>query len=137
VNSMCRVLGVKRNNFYSFQKRQHSKTPDESEREELLFWIKNIAKFSDNTYGARRMKKVLNALSFKISRRKTQQLMEEAGVWVRYKKKYKVTTNSDHKKPTFKNELGQNFNVAQPNQAWGQDVSYGVPGVQGEHGMIK
>jgi len=121
---MCRVLGVKRNNFYSFQKRQHSKTPDESEREELLFWIKNIAKFSDNTYGARRMKKVLNALSFKISRRKTQQLMEEAGVWVRYKKKYKVTTNSDHKKPTFKNELGQNFNVAQPNQAWGQDVSY-------------
>ena len=124
MNSMCRVLGVKRNNFYSFQKRQHSKTPDESEREELLFWIKNIAKFSDNTYGARRMKKVLNALSFKISRRKTQQLMEEAGVWVRYKKKYKVTTNSNHKKPVFKNELGQNFNVIQSNQAWVQDVSY-------------
>ena len=121
---MCRVLGVKRNNFYSFQKRQNEKESDDCEREELFFWIKDIARFSDNTYGARRMKRVLNALSFKVSRQKTQKLMEEAGVWVRYKKKYKVTTNSNHKKPVFKNELGQNFNVTQSNQAWVQDVSY-------------
>ena len=81
---MCRVLGVKRNNFYSFQKRQNEKESDACEREELFFWIKDIARFSDNTYGARRMKRVLNALSFKVSRQKTQKLMEEAGVWVRY-----------------------------------------------------
>ena len=44
--------------------------------------------------------------------------MKEAGVWVRYKKKYKSTTNSEHNKPIFKNELKQNFKYDQPNLAW-------------------
>jgi len=134
---MCQILGVKSNNFYSHQKRNASKGKGDAEKAELLEWIKDIAKFSDYTYGARRIKRVLNALSFPVSRRKTQKLMKEAGVWVRYKKKYKVTTNSGHNKPVFENELEQKFDVSQPNQAWGQDISYGVPGVQGEHGMIK
>ena len=120
---MCQILGVKSNNFYSYQKRQTNK-PDDSTHQEMLAWVKDIAKFSDNTYGARRIKKVLNALSFPVSRRKTAQLMKEAGVWVRYKKKYKVTTNSDHKKPVYQNELKQNFKVEKPNQAWVGDVSY-------------
>jgi transposase InsO family protein len=72
----------------------------------------------------------LNALSFPVGRWKTAQLMKEAGVWVRYKKKYKVTTNSEHKKPVFKNELKQNFKYDQPNQAWVGDITYSVPGVQ-------
>ena len=134
---MCQILGVKSYNFYSYQKRNADKDIDDPVKAEMLEWIKNIAEFSDNTYGARRIKKVLNALSFPVSRRKTQQLMKEAGVWVRYKKKYKVTTNSDHNKPVFQNELEQKFDVTKANQAWGQDISYGVPGVQGEHGMIK
>ena len=120
---MCQILGVKSNNFYSYQKRQTSK-PDDSTHQEMLALVKDIAKFSDNTYGARRIKKVLNALSFPVSRRKATQLMKEAGVWVRYKKKYKVTTNSDHKKPVYKNELEQNFKVDKLNQAWVGDVSY-------------
>ena len=31
--------------------------------------------------------------------------MTEAGVQVRYRKKYKVTTNSNHKQPLFENVL--------------------------------
>ena len=90
---MCRVLGVKDNNFYSYQKRQRNK-PEDPTHAEMLDWVKDIAKFSDNTYGARRMQKALNALSFPVSRQKGAQLMEEAGGWVRYKKKYKVTTRA-------------------------------------------
>jgi putative transposase len=86
--------------------------------------IKDIAKFSDNTYGARRIKKVLNTLSFPVSRRKTAQLMKEANVWVRYKKKYKATTNSDHNKPIYQNELKQNFAVQAPDKAWVGDITY-------------
>jgi len=33
--------------------------------------------------------------------------MKEANVWVRYKKQYKSTTNSEHNKPLYKNELEQ------------------------------
>jgi putative transposase len=90
---MCRLLGVQSNNYYSYQKRQTDK-PHDLRHQEMLEWVKDIAKFSDNTYGERRIQKVLNTLSFPVSRRKTAQLMKEAGVWVRYKKKYKATTNS-------------------------------------------
>ncbi len=121
---MCRILGVKSNNYYSYQKRLKKKPDDDSTHQEMLDWVKDIAKFSDNTYGSRRIQKVLNALSFPVSRRKTRQLMNEAGVWVRYKKKYKVTTNSAHNKPVYRNELDQNFDVEQPNQAWVSDISY-------------
>jgi|TARA_R110000851_G_scaffold1274_1_gene4540 putative transposase len=50
--------------------------------------------------------------------------MKEANVWVRYKKKYKATTNSEHNKPVYDNELDQNFDVQQPNQAWVKDITY-------------
>jgi putative transposase len=120
---MCHVLGIKSNNFYSYQKRKANE-PDDPTHDEMIAWIKDIAKFSDNTYGARRIKKVLNTLSYPVSRRKTAQLMKEANVWVRYKKKYKSTTNSKHNKPIYDNELKQDFDFQQPNQAWVQDITY-------------
>lgn len=113
---MCRVLGIKSNNYYSYQKRK-AQRPIDTTHQEMLEWVKDIAKFSDNTYGERRIQKALNALSFPVSRRKTAQLMKEANVWVRYKKKYKATTNSEHNKPVYANELEQDFDVQQPNQA--------------------
>ena len=120
---MCHVLGVKSNNYYSYQKRK-AQRPFDTTHQEMLEWVKDIAKFSDNTYGARRIQKTLNALSFPVSRRKAAQLMKEAKVWVRYKKKYKPTTNSEHNKPVYANELEQAFDVQQPNQAWVQDITY-------------
>lgn len=35
---------------------------------------------------------------------------------VRHRKKYKVTTNSNHKQPVFENRLNRQFDVANPNQ---------------------
>ncbi len=90
----------------------------------MLEWVKDIAKFSDNNYGERRIQKVLNTLSFPGGRRKTAKLMKEAGVWVRYKKKYKVTTNSDHKQPVFDNVLAPDFSAAEPDQAYVGDITY-------------
>ena len=120
---MCHVLGVKSNNYYSYQKRK-VQMPVDTAHQEMLEWVKNIAEFSDHTYGERRIQKALNSLDFPVGRRKTALLMKEANVWVRYKKKYKATTNSEHNKPVYANELKQNFDVQQPNQAWVQDITY-------------
>ena len=60
---MCRVLGVKSNNYYSYQKRKVDK-PNDSTHQERLDLVKGIAQFSDNTYGERRIQAVLNTLSF-------------------------------------------------------------------------
>jgi putative transposase len=47
---MCRVLGVKSNNYYSYQKSK-AQNPFNTTHQEMLEWVKDIAKFSDNTYG--------------------------------------------------------------------------------------
>ena len=120
---MCRLLGVTRNGYYSFWKRK-VKSRGEQNHRELLEAVRDIAKASDNSYGSRRMKKALGALSYPVSRQKARRLMREAGVMVRHRKKYKVTTNSNHKKPVFENVLNRGFQVDRPNQAYVGDITY-------------
>jgi putative transposase len=60
---MCHVLGVKNNNYYSNQKRK-SLAPVDTEHQEMLQWVKNVAEFSDNTYGKRCIQKALNSLDY-------------------------------------------------------------------------
>ena len=62
-----------------------------------------------NSYGSRRMKVAMDCLGYPISRNKARKLMREAGVQVRHRKKYKVTTNSNHKQPVFDNLLQRQF----------------------------
>ena len=50
IDPMCRLLGVKRCNYYSFTRRHQNKTIV-SDHEKMLRLVKYIAKFSDHTYG--------------------------------------------------------------------------------------
>jgi putative transposase len=123
IDLMCRVLGVRRNGYYSYQKRRRS-NPRAGEREALLGWVTKIASTSENTYGTRRIKKALNALGYPVGRSKTRGLMREAKVFVRYRKKYKSTTNSNHSFPLFENILNRHFHVTKPNVAYVSDITY-------------
>lgn len=124
VDRLCRLLGVKRNGFYRYMKTQHQPTTDDDKRKEIVEWMHKIAKASEHSYGSRRMQKALNCLGYPIGRRLTRRLMKEAGVQVRYKKKYKVTTNSNHTLPIFDNVLDRQFDVDAPNLAYVQDITY-------------
>ena len=59
-----------------------------------------------------------------MSRNKARKLMKEAGVQVKHRKKYKVTTNSNHKQPVFDNVLNREFDVEQPDQVDAGDIIY-------------
>ena len=120
---MCQVLGVSRNGYYSYQQRQANK-PDDPEHQEMLYWVKRVAESSDDSYGSRRMKEALGALGYPVSRDKARKLMIEAKVEVRRKKRFKATTNSNHKHPVFDNLLNREFNVAQKNQVYVSDITY-------------
>lgn len=123
VGLQCKVLGVSRNGYYSYQQRLAAHPPD-LEHDAMLYWVKRIAEASDHTYGSRRMKKALGALGYVVSRNKARKLMREAGVEVRFKKRFKVTTNSDHSQPVFDNVLDRQFDVVQPDQAYVSDITY-------------
>ena len=120
---MCDVLNITCNGYYSFMRRSLNK-PIEPLHEEMLEWVLDIAKASGNTYGSRRMKEAMNALGYPISRNKARKLMKEAGTQVKRQKKYKATTNSNHKQPVFDNLLERQFNVEQPDQAYAADITY-------------
>lgn len=119
---MCQLLGVKRSGFYNYQKNNNK--PKDPLNDELIDWIKKISESSDYSYGLRRIKKSLNALGYPIGKNKTKRLMLEAGVYVKYRKKYKVTTNSNHKKPIFENVLNRQFSIDKPNKAYVSDITY-------------
>jgi transposase InsO family protein len=119
---MCQLLGVKRSGYYRWAKKVCNDIYPL--HDEMLDWVKKIEKGAENLYGSRRMKHAMNYLGFQISRQKARKLMNEAGVWVKYRKKYKVTTDSNHNKPLFKNVLKRQFDVDAPDLAYVADITY-------------
>jgi len=120
---MCRSLNVTRSGYYGYTKRSQDQG-DARYHRELLEAVRDIAEASGNSYGSRRMKVALNALSYPVSRNKARKLMKEAGVAVKNRKKYKVTTNSNHKLPLYENVLDRDFNVSEPDRAYVGDITY-------------
>ncbi len=123
VRLMCQVLGVDRSCYYHYRRQMDTRPPD-PEHEEMLEWVQRVDDASDHTYGSRRMKRALNCLGYPVSRNKARNLMREAGVQVRHRKKFKVTTNSNHKQPVYDNLLQRQFDVPQPDQVYAADVTY-------------
>lgn len=123
VGLMCQLMGISRSACYDyvrctdnyFEKQCH---------EEILETVRDIAKSSNHSYGSRRIAKALNALGYPAGRWKARSLMREAGVQARHRKKYKLTTDSDHKQPVFENKLNRQFDVAVPNQVYVGDITY-------------
>jgi len=123
VDVMSRLLGVSRNAYYRYCQRQRYRSPD-AEHKAMIEAVKEVAQGSDKSYGSRRMKHALNALGYPVGRQKARSLMREAGVKARYRKKFKVTTNSDHKQPVFDNVLARDFSAAESDRAYVGDITY-------------
>jgi len=120
VSLQCQALGVNRSGYYAFTKKDKT----DPLHQEMLEWVKDIFESTKKTYGSRRMKKALNALSYPISRNKARKLMKELGLQVRHRRKYKVTTNSNHKLPLFDNLLKRNFDVQETDRVYVGDITY-------------
>jgi putative transposase len=123
VSLQCQVLGVSRHGYYAYQRRPIDPAAIKA-HQDLLDWVRDIAESSKYTYGSRRMKVALNTLGYPVSRNKARKLMKEAKVQVRHRKKYKVTTNNNHKHPVFENLLDRQFDVPEVDQAYVADITY-------------
>ena len=120
---MCQLMGVSRSAYYDYV-RCVDNCSESQRHEEILEAVRDIAKSSNYSYGSRRIGKALNTLGYPVGRWKARSLMREAGVQVKHRRKYKVTTHSDHKQPVFENKLNRQFDVAAPNQVYVGDITY-------------
>lgn len=124
VKLMCRVFKLSRSGYYSWEWRP--KSGHQKENELLLQKIKQIRLNNPKkeVYGSPRMKDELIELGFKASENRIAQIMRRAGIRSKIKKKYKATTDSNHKHAVAENLVKQDFTADKSNQLWLSDITY-------------
>lgn len=90
----------------------------------LLDCIIEIHEASEQTYGSPRITDKLRDKGYKVSRPRVARLMKKQGIRSITKRKFKVTTDSNHKYAISPNLLKQDFFVDQPWKIWTSDITY-------------
>ena len=122
VEDMCRVFKVSKSGFYGYLSRGESKRKQLDKQ--LLPRIKAIFKESKETYGPLRIMASLRSLGILTGKSRIARLMKENSLKPKTQRRFKVTTNSDHKRPVAPNLLQQNFWAKEPDQIWTGDITY-------------
>jgi len=119
---MCKVLNVSRSSYYKWLKGGISKRKYENQI--LTNEIIKIFDMSKKTYGSPRVLKELNRRGFNASKPRVAKLMRNSGLKSKVRKKYKITTDSNHKYPIADNLLNRNFSPVTINKVWVSDITY-------------
>ena len=130
VTILCRCLRVTRSGFYAWQRRPESTHARDDRRLKVL--VQASFDESKQRYGSPRVHEDLIEQQEQVSRKRVIRLMQEEGLQARARKRYKVTTMSDHDQPVAANLLDRQFEAAAPNQRWVGDTTEFVIGGTGK-----
>jgi putative transposase len=122
VKKMANALQISRSRYYAWLK--NPQCTRKQRDSELLDTIKTIHEKSRQTYGSPRVHDELQETGDWCSRKRVARIMRENGIYARQKKKFKVTTDSEHALPVAPNLLNQEFFVESPNRVWVSDITY-------------
>ncbi len=122
IQPMCRALQVSRSGYYDYLRRPPSAHSIEDDK--LRPQIKAAFKKGRKNYGTRRIKDELKKAETTVSRRRVGRLMQEEALEVQTKRKFKMTTDSNHNKPIAPNLLEREFTVATPDTVYVGDITY-------------
>jgi putative transposase len=128
---MCRVLGVTRSGFYAWLKRAPSDRACEDQR--LRIEVRVIHREARGCYGSPRVHAELQARGERVSRKRVARLMRQQDLRGKKRRRYRVTTNSEHTYPVAPNVLDRKFGIEEvggPDQVWVSDITY-VPTREG------
>jgi putative transposase len=125
VRLMCRVLEVSPSGYYASLRRSPSwhALIDEI----LMARVRIIHEESNETYGAPRVHRELQAEGLPASPKRVARLMREEGLMARPRKRHRVsTTDSNHDNPIAPNLLAREFDVngVGINRVWVSDITY-------------
>lgn len=117
------LLEVSKSGYYSWLKRKPSKRDiaNQTLREQIamVYWQ------HQGRYGYRRIyEELLESFDYKGSRERIRRHMKALGLKAIIKRRFKVTTDSHHKKAVAPNLLKQDFAMDKVNQAWVGDITY-------------
>lgn len=119
---MCNVLEVSRSGYYACFKRSVSNT--EISNKDLTAKIIAIFEKSKKRYGCLRITAELHSQGIHCSKNRVARLMKKHSIAVKTRKRYKRTTNSNHKLPVARNLVDMKFNPVKANRLWTSDITY-------------
>jgi putative transposase len=123
---LCRCLRVTRSGFYAWQ---HRPASGHAVRDrQLRPLIRASHESSRRSYGSPRVHADLHAQGIAISRKRVARLMRQDGLRARVRKRFRVTTMSDHDQPIAANVLARQFAADHPNRCWVGDTTEFVIG---------
>jgi len=118
---MSKVLGVSKSGYYKWLKNK----PLKSKNIQLLDTkITKAFKASFMTYGSPRITQYLNDNGTQCSKTNVARRMQHLKLVARAKRKYVLTTDSNHNFNVPKNILNRQFQVNQINKVWVSDITY-------------
>ena len=122
MRTMCQVLEISASAYYEWQAEQESA---HAQRDgELRELVRDIFADSKGRYGAPRIQRALAKKGTRISRKRVARLMRELGIRAKSARKYKATTDSNHRLPIAPNRLERRFEAGVPNRVWVSDITY-------------
>ncbi len=128
ISVMCRVLRVSRSGYYAWK--QHPESQAKTQRRRLTRMIQIVHAESDQTYGSPRIHRRLLALGYRCCVNFVAKLMRLARIRAKTRRRFKRTTDSNHKMPVSPNRLDRNFRVDRRDQVWLSDITF-IPTRQG------
>lgn len=90
----------------------------------LLSQVRQIHGETRGSYGSRRTSARLRSQGHDVGRYRARSLMKKAGISVKRRRKFRITTDSKHNLPVAPNLLDRNFQVDRPDTVWCSDISY-------------
>ena len=128
VQVMCNALEVTRSGYYAWRTREQSARA----AEDMRLSVEISASFHQHRqrYGSPRIHDALRQRGIRTSRKRVERLMRAAQLRARVKRRFVVTTLSEHSEAIAPNLLNRQFEVGEPDRAWVADITY-VPTGEG------
>lgn len=119
---MCKTFDISRSSYYYWENNPQSRT--DAENEVLVQEMKTIFKNSRETYGVKRIQAELLSKGLKIGHNRIAKLKQENNIYPKIKRKYKVTTDSNHNNKIEPNLLERDFYAKKPYEKLVSDITY-------------
>ncbi|MDC4265495.1 IS3 family transposase [Acinetobacter baumannii] len=117
VSSACKCLGVSTSGYYAWRKRQIYVNQKYTDLK-AVYWQHHAR------LGAPSLVHDMHDLGYCISERTVGRMLKKLSLRSKIARKYKHTTDSNHRLPTAPNLLDRQFTVSLPNKVWTTDITY-------------
>ncbi len=122
VMKICRILGVSRSGYYTYLRRGLS--PRRQENERLVSRIREIWRARRRVYGSPRITAELRSEGHRCGKNRIARLMRENGIRSLMRRRFRVTTRSNHRLPVAADLVGRDFTAESINKLWLSDITY-------------